>query len=214
MSDYYRSDEKRLAELPLFGSFAKSLSVAVQPVQQMKDTARDFHASRQAQQHALTTLRNGSGLTKLAYEQLFGDGRRLAPAIEQLRNAHGFSIDGHGTGKKPYKLCDVSQRPMLAMVTPDMKAIYYTLPHWQRVKQERQSRDSHRCVLCMSGSELRCHHVSYTKLFNEPLEDLMTLCDRCHGRVHGDCRLKFPSGVSVQYAHWLGWKEFETWLLP
>jgi uncharacterized protein YlaI len=214
MSDYYQSDEKRIAELPLFGLLAKSLSVAVQPVQQIKDKAREFHASRQAQEHALTKLRTGQGLTKVDYEQSFGDGRRLAPAIEQLRNAHGFSIDGHGTGKNPYKLCDVSQRPILAMVTPDMKAIYYTLPHWHEVKQQRQDRDSHRCVLCMSWSELRCHHVSYTRLFNEPIEDLMTLCDRCHGRVHEDCRLKFPSGVSTKYAHLLGWKGFETWLLP
>jgi uncharacterized protein YlaI len=214
MSDYYQSDEKRLAELPLFGSFAKSLAVVVEPAQQMKETSRDFHASRQAQQHALTKLRAGHGLTKAVYEQSFGDGRRLAPAIEQLRNAHGFSIDGHGTCKKPYRLCDVLQRPMMAMVTPDMKAIYYTLPHWHRVKQERHARDSHRCVLCMSGSDLRCHHVSYSKLFNEPIEDLMTLCETCHERVHEECRLKFPSGVSVQYAHWLGWKEFETWLLP
>ena len=214
MSDYWRSDEKMLAELPLFGSLAKSLSVASQPVQQMKDTAKEFHASRQAQQHALTKLRNGSGLTKVDYEQSFGDGRRLAPAIEQLRNAHGFSIDGHGTCQKPYKLCDVSQCPTLAMVTPDMKAIYYTLPHWHKVKQERHAIDSHRCILCMYGLDLRCHHVSYDKLFNEPTEDLMTLCDRCHGRVHKNCRLKFPSGVSVQYAHWLGWKGFEPWLLP
>jgi hypothetical protein len=214
MSDYYQSDDNRLADLPLFGSLAKSLSVAVQPAQQMKEKAREFHASRQAQQHALTKLRTGHGLTKVYYEQSFGDGRRLAPAIEQLRNAHGFAIDGHGTCKKPYKLCDVSQSPTLAMVAPDMKAIYYTLPHWHKVKHERQARDSHRCVLCMSGSALQCHHVSYAKLFNEPIEDLVTLCDTCHRRVHQDCRLKFPSGVSVQYAHLLEWKGFEAWLLP
>lgn len=214
MSDYYQSDEKRLAKLPLFGSFAKSLSVVVEPVQQTKDTAREFHASRQAQQHALTKLRNGPGLTKVDYEQSFGDGRRLAPAIEQLRNAHGFSIDGHGTSKNPYKLRDVAQCPTLAMVTPDMKALYYSLTHWNKVKQERHTIDSHRCVLCMSCFDLRCHHVSYDRLFNEPTEDLMTLCERCHERVHHNCRLKFPSGVSVQYAHWIGWKGFEPWLLP
>lgn len=214
MSDYYQSDDKRIAALPLFGSFAKSLPVVVEPVEQTNDRARKFHASRQAQQDALTKLRDGAGLTKVDYEQSFGDGRRLAPAIEQLRNAHGFSIDGHGTVSKPYKLCDVLQRPSLAMVTPEMEAMYYTLPHWYAVKEAREASDARRCVLCFSPSELRCHHVSYAKLFNEPLEDLMTLCERCHERVHEDCRLKFPSGVSVQYAHLLGWKGFEAWLLP
>lgn len=214
MSDYYQSDEKRIAALPLFGLLAKSLAVAVEPIEQMNDKARKFHASRQAQQDALVKLRDGFGLTKVDYEQSFGDGRRLAPAIEQLRNAHGFSIDGHGTVSKPYRLSDVSQCPTLAMVTPEMEAAYYTLPHWRAVKEAREASDSRRCVLCLATSDLRCHHVSYAKLFMEPLEDLMTLCERCHGRVHEDCRLKFPSGVSVQYAHWLGWKGFEPWLLP
>lgn len=214
MSDYYPDDENALAALPLFGSFARTLAISLEPIEQTKDTARKFHASRQAQQDALTKLRDGCELTKVDYEKSFGDGRRLAPAIEQLRNAHGFSIDGHGTVEKPYKLCDASQRPTLAMVTPQMEAIYYTLPHWRAVKEAREIRDSRRCLLCLSTSELRCHHVSYAKLFGEPLEDLMTLCEQCHTRVHKDCRLKFPSGISVQYAHLIGWKGFEEWLLP
>lgn len=218
MSDYYRPADavlqERLAASPLFGGMSKPASVNVQPVKEMRDEAKRFHASEEAQRNALKTLRNGVGVTKMDYEQSFADGRRLAPAIEQLRNAHGLLINGDGTVSKPYKLADAKQRPTLARVTTDMKAIYYTLPHWHRVKNARESRDSHRCVLCLATHELRCHHVSYVNLFDEPLEDLLTLCERCHGRVHEDCRLKFPSGVSVQYAHWLGWKGFEEWLLP
>ena len=214
MSDYWPDVDSLRLDLPLFGSFAKSLSVRTEPIEQTKDKARRFHASKQAQQDALAKLRDGGGLTKVDYERSFSDGRRLAPAIEQLRNAHGFAIDGHGTARKPYRLSDISQLPTLAMVTPEMEAIYYTLHHWRAVKEAREIRDLRRCVLCLSTSDLRCHHVSYAKLFNEPLEDLMTVCDRCHGRVHQDCRLKFPSGVSVQYAHWLGWKGFDEWLLP
>jgi uncharacterized protein YlaI len=162
----------------------------------------------------LATLRRGAAVNKKDYESSVKNGSRLAPVIEQLRNAHGFAITGDGSIAKPYMLRDVTQRPLLARVTPDMKAAYYATPHWISARALRLEKDSHRCVLCWNVDSLRCHHVSYANLFNEPIVDLLTLCDGCHDRVHEDCRLKFPSGVSVQYAHWLGWKGFETWLLP
>jgi hypothetical protein len=144
----------------------------------------------------------------------FNERSRLAPVIEQLRNAHGFAISGDGSIRKPYCMDDVCQCPALARVTPEMKVTYYQLPHWLKVKSERSAMDDHQCVLCRSSDDLRCHHVCYEKLFYEPLVDLLTLCDGCHDRVHRHCGLKFPSGVEVKYAHWLGWKGFEEWLLP
>lgn len=202
MSDYWPDVDSLRMDLPLF-------SVATAERQ-----ARKFHERDEAQANVLTTLRCGEPIYKKSYEASVKNGSRLAPVIEQLRNAHGFSISGDGTVEKPYKLTDSRERPSLARVTPEMHAAYYWLPHWAKVKHDRASRDGHRCVLCWSVDELRCHHVSYANIFNEPLEDLLTLCDGCHGRVHKDCRLKFPSGVPVQFAHWLGWKGFETWLLP
>jgi hypothetical protein len=199
MSDYY---SQTIDYGPLFANLPK-----------IPEKARSFHERDDAQKAVLARLRNGP-LLKVDYENDSADGSRLAPAIEQLRNAYGFSIKGDGSINNPYRLEDVSQRPTKARVTPEMKAVYYTTPHWLGVRSVRFAMDMHRCVCCHAAEELRCHHVSYEKLFNEPLEDLLTLCDRCHGRVHASCRLKFPSGISVQYAHWLGWKGFEEWLLP
>ena len=199
MSDYWPADaDWAVEDFPLF-----------QPKQ-----ARSFHERDEAQSLVLASLRAGNELQQKTYESAVRNGSRLAPVIEQLRNAHGFSIDGDGSLKSPYVLKHVSQSPTLARVTPEMKAAYYLTPHWFSVRSQRFAKDSLRCVLCWSPDELQCHHVSYSRLFNEPLVDLLTLCKKCHGRVHEDCRLKFPSGVSVQYAHWLGWKGFEAWLLP
>jgi hypothetical protein len=199
MSDYFPDLDSLRMNLPLFAAPRPSQS------------ARSFHERDEAQANVLVLLRGGASLNRKSYES---DGSRLAPVIEQLRNAHGFVIPGDGTSAKPYRMDDARQFPALARVTPEMKACYYSTPHWISIRSARLSRDSFRCVLCLSEDDLRCHHVSYANLFNEPLVDLLTLCDTCHGRVHEDCRLKFPSGVSVRYAHWLGWKGFETWLLP
>ncbi len=202
VSDYWPDVDSLRADFPLFADVADDRQ------------ARAFHERDEAQKSVLAMLRTGERLKKEIYEHKVKNGSRLAPVIEQLRHAHGFSISGYGTVKKPYFMEDVRQRPSLARVTPEMKAVYYRLPHWLKAKANREAMDFHRCALCHSPSQLRCHHVSYANLFNEPHVDLLTLCDLCHGRVHKNCGLKFPSGVSVEYAHWLGWKGFEEWLLP
>jgi len=202
MSDYWPDIDSLRLDLPLFSSATAT-----------KD-ARSFHERDEAQANVLASLRRGQSIDKKSYEASVKNGSRLAPTIEQLRNAHGFSISGDGSIRKPYRMDDVRQRPTLARVTPEMKAAYYQLPHWLKVKAERAAMDMHRCVLCRTVEELRCHHVCYEKLFAEPIVDLLTLCDGCHDRVHSHCGLKFPSGVPLMYAHWLGWKGIEAWLLP
>ena len=203
MSDYYPDLDSLRLELPLF-SAARTATTH----------ARKFNERDEAQANVLKELRTGAGINKKRWEDGVANGSRLAPVVEQLRNAHGFAISGDGSIRKPYRMDDVRQCPTLARVTPEMKAAYYQLPHWLKVRSERAAMDGHKCVLCRALDDLRCHHVCYEKIFDEPLVDLLTLCDGCHDRVHNHCGLKFPSGVEVKYAHWLGWKGFETWLLP
>jgi hypothetical protein len=199
VSDYYPEADQAL---PLFAT--KKLAA----------TARDFHERQQAQADVLLELRKGSKLTKHRYERIAADGRRLAPAVEQLRNAYGFVIDGNGTIKKPYFLIDPLQHPTLVHVSDDMKSAYYKTPHWISIRSQRFNMDAHQCVLCQMPENLQCHHITYGNLFREQMRDLMTVCERCHDRIHIAARLKFPSGIPVQYAHLLGWGGFETWLLP
>jgi hypothetical protein len=188
MSDYW--PELNLLGLPLF-SAAKAAT----------KEARTFNERDEAQANVLQALRGNARITKKTWEDGAANGSRLAPVIEQLRNAHGFAISGDGSIRKPYCMDDVCQCPALARVTPEMKVTYYQLPHWLKVKSERSAMDDHQCVLCRSSDDLRCHHVCYEKLFYEPLVDLLTLCDGCHDRVHRHCGLKLPAAeFEVKYA--------------
>ena len=209
MSDYWPEPD-----LPLFSQMAPAQQHSSTSMAAATRKVRTYHERDQTKENVLKALRLGQKLDKKSFEASVANGSRLAPVIEQLRNAHGFCISGDGSTRKPYTLDDFRQTPCLARVSPEMKDAYYQLPHWHSVKSKRSEIDGHKCVLCRDIDDLRCHHVCYEKLFCEPLEDLLTLCECCHDRVHEHSRLKFPSGVSVQEAHQLGWKGFETWLLP
>lgn len=182
--------------------------------QEEETDARGFHQRDQQQAAVLHQLRRGAGLSKLEWERRSADGGRLAPVIEQLRNAHGLTIAGDGSLLAPYFMEDVRQSPRLARITPEMKAAYYQTPHWHAVRAARRRLDGDACVACSAVDGLVCHHLTYRRLFGEELRDLLTLCDPCHGVVHESCRLKFPSGVEIRFAHLIGWKGFEAWLLP
>lgn len=175
--------------------------------------ARQFHARDESQANVLAMLRAGAFLMKHVYEQDASDGSRLAPIVEQLRNAHGFKIGGHGTKKSPYFLVDRLQLPALARVTPEMQKAYYETSHWAEVKAARLELDGYMCVVSKTHDDLQCHHLSYANLFCEPTCDLMTVCEHIHKLIHKNCRLKFPSGLPPHLAERIGWNGFPGWLL-
>jgi 5-methylcytosine-specific restriction endonuclease McrA len=52
---------------------------------------------------------------------------------------------------------------------------------WQRLRRAARMRDGNRCVRCAASERLSVHHaVEGSSL----LEDLVTLCSRCHRREH------------------------------
>lgn len=89
----------------------------------------------------------------------------------------------------------------LVKVTEEMKLAYYLTSHWHAKRFERMSLDDFRCCHCRKTETLQVHHWVY-ELFSEAIEDLVTLCDDCHGRIHEyDCvKLHFPKYVSKETA--------------
>lgn len=61
---------------------------------------------------------------------------------------------------------------------------YIESPQWQRKRSERMAIDRKQCVLCGSVQNLQVHHVTYERLFNEKMQDLMTVCHGCHEVLH------------------------------
>lgn len=179
---------------------------------------RDFHESESQQQEALQILRKRK-LTKLSFEQdWMKNGSRLAPAIDILRNGWGFDIAGSGTTKDPYWLLDPKQSPTKVRTSEGLKELYYASEHWAAVRERRFQHDNYRCVSCVNScrEEIVCHHVKYN-LFNESLDELLTVCTYHHDLIHDNCFLKFPTGIEVWIAERLMGivaYPFEEWLLP
>lgn len=61
---------------------------------------------------------------------------------------------------------------------------------WEQLRQARITHDNSRCVNCNTAKNLQVHHNTYDRLFNENLDDLITLCRRCHKRLHDEEQLR------------------------
>jgi 5-methylcytosine-specific restriction endonuclease McrA len=59
----------------------------------------------------------------------------------------------------------------------------YGLKEWKQLREVILARDSHRCRLCGADAYLHIHHQDGDRTNDAP-ENLITLCERCHSRVH------------------------------
>lgn len=63
--------------------------------------------------------------------------------------------------------------------------IYLLTDRWDSLRSQRLEMDGHRCRLCNSPAEC-VHHRSYPKILGEEtVDDLTSLCERCHRKFHG-----------------------------
>jgi len=124
---------------------------------------------------------------------------RFSACIKNLRE-RGFEIRVYKEedGTSTHTL--VSYTPLVE-VTEEMQAAYYITEHWKLKRNQRMSHDDFRCCHCRSRESLQVHHWLY-ELFTEAIEDLVTLCDGCHERIHQyDCvKLHFPKYVTAEIA--------------
>lgn len=51
---------------------------------------------------------------------------------------------------------------------------------WNERRQARLQKAKYRCERCGERDKLDVHHRTYEHLFNEPLNDLIALCQSCH----------------------------------
>lgn len=73
----------------------------------------------------------------------------------------------------------------------------YGLPTWRKARALILERDHHSCAICGSGKFLSVHHRDLDPT-NDRHENLVTLCEYCHARVHsGERRNRGRSRVDA-----------------
>jgi hypothetical protein len=93
--------------------------------------------------------------------------------------------------KKPEirkKWCEVRKGLLKGEKHPNWKGgkTFLVYPEeFYRIRKEVINRDNHTCQLCGRKTKLHVHHIDSDTKNNKP-QNLITLCNRCHGRVHGN----------------------------
>ena len=61
---------------------------------------------------------------------------------------------------------------------------YLRSKQWKEKRALVMVRDNNTCQHCRKAIAEEVHHLTYVNLFNEPLDDLISLCSVCHSKVH------------------------------
>lgn len=67
-------------------------------------------------------------------------------------------------------------------MTEDYKK-YLQSDQWKERRKGTLIRAFNRCEGCNINGQLDIHHLTYARIFNEPLSDLMALCQKCHDHI-------------------------------
>lgn len=105
--------------------------------------------------------------------------------------------DGSTEIRKPgtFRAPQRRHHPQRSLQWPQYQA-YIDSPEWQEKRRAVLERDEHRCTRCgrrngdrdqrIEGRKavLHVHHLTYVRLGNESLGDLLVLCEHCHMQEH------------------------------
>lgn len=75
---------------------------------------------------------------------------------------------------------------------------------WQAKRETRLALDDYRCAKCQSRRNLHVHHCTYARFGHELMEDLITLCVRCHAAVHKRARKHPDVSLDIVTSMFLG----------
>ena len=61
---------------------------------------------------------------------------------------------------------------------------YLQSAEWKNTRDKVLYRDHFMCQGCLEVRATQVHHLSYKNIGNEFLFQLISLCDKCHERIH------------------------------
>ncbi len=72
---------------------------------------------------------------------------------------------------------------------------YLRSEKWKQKRTAVLNRDSGICQACLSSEADQVHHLTYDRIFDEPLFDLVAICQPCHEQLH---KKKIAAAASAQ----------------
>ena len=87
------------------------------------------------------------------------------------------------------------QKVVKKIITKSKKLNKYELyihgTKWRKIREKVIERDGGKCKRCKCKKTLQVHHLVYDNLFNEEehLDDLVTICKKCHFKLHSLYRI-------------------------
>jgi hypothetical protein len=61
---------------------------------------------------------------------------------------------------------------------------YLKTKEWASRRIKVLKRDQFICQGCLKNKATQVHHTTYQHIFNEPLFELVSVCDECHNKIH------------------------------
>lgn len=102
----------------------------------------------------------------------------------------------HTIWKVPYSWA--SQLIVRQPVTQQSYTVYIQSARWKLTREAVLRRDRKRCVRCHGTYRLQVHHTTYAHFGDEPLDDLITLCDDCHDLEHPGRKARTARAAEVK----------------
>ena len=66
---------------------------------------------------------------------------------------------------------------------------YLKSDHWIKLREEKLKLNSS-CQKCGNNSHVEPHHVNYKNLYDVTVDDLVSLCRKCHNKVHNELKTR------------------------
>ena len=104
--------------------------------------------------------------------------------VRYSTEAYKFKHRDKSVYPSPDTAVDIARIDACYKISKEMKERYYRSDKWKLLKFKRMSIKGSNCELCNSTDNIELHHLTYERLTNEHLSDVILLCRNCHQKQH------------------------------
>lgn len=101
-------------------------------------------------------------------------------SAEQQAEAVPFD---HTIGQRYHQMLTERYRQLIDFKTKDYQS-HLASPEWQELRRKVFRRCKGVCEGCLERPAVEVHHLTYARLGDEMLFDLVGVCSSCHDRIH------------------------------